>query len=84
LVLLPSSRFWEIWTNREVVAHGRGRIDREGLTAITSHVDEAYYGEEGPSEEDVRRIETGAEDTHRELTSTSAPTSEAEDDPPLR
>jgi hypothetical protein len=65
LLLLPSARLWPVLTNREVAERSRGRAS-ERLDAFSDAVDRAAYGPEGPSEEEVARIEREATDVLRD------------------
>jgi len=68
LALIPSSRLWEIWTNREVLIHAReSTAEGERLTDLTLRVEDAFYSSEGPSEDDVDRVSEDAERAYVEL-----------------
>jgi len=68
LALIPSSRLWEIWTNREVLIHAReSTAEGERLTDLTHRVEDAFYASEGPTEDDVDRVSEDAEQAYVEL-----------------
>jgi len=73
LALIPSSRLWEVWTNREVLAHDQEGPDQQAkpggtgdLEHLTAKVDEGFYSKQGPSEADVLEVRAGAEERRRE------------------
>ncbi len=73
LALIPSSRLWEVWTNREVLAHDQEGPDQQAKTGgtgdlehLTAKVDEGFYSKQGPSEADVLEVRAGAEERRRE------------------
>jgi len=60
--LLARERTWGIWTNREIT-HERieAMLGADNAHELVQRVDDAYYGNEGPSEADIREIEGLAE-----------------------
>jgi len=60
--LLPSSRLWGIWTNREVVEQAGGAAQEPNdLGRLGQGVDRAYYAEQPPTTDEVAGIERDAQ-----------------------
>ncbi len=72
LAILPSSRLWDVWTNRDVLAHAKPR-DAHALGALTERVEEAYYASDPPDERDVAEIEHQATGVLADLRRARAP-----------
>ncbi len=67
IALLPSARLWEIWTNREILEHGKAKGRSPELAQLTHRVEEGFYSSEGPSEQDVSAVEREAESAYAAL-----------------